>query len=394
MSTTAVASQVNEPTQIQQEIKAPSQEKDKNYPQGKEASQPKTFTTIDAHSLLQRHFPPLQFAVEKILPHGLFILAGSSKIGKSWLSLDICRAVASGDEVLEFGASKGEVLYLALEDNYRRLYNRLQKIELMANVTPEEVAELNEHKKLSNLEGFHMTTAAFGIGSGLIEQVHNFMAVHPNVKLLVIDTLERVRDTALDKGIYACDYRDMTALREITDKYELTLLLIHHTRKLSDGDPLNTLSGSTGLTGAVDGVFVLQKEKRISNKAILTICNRDTDEYCFDLEFNRENCKWVLKGDHEDNKKESKGSKEDEQANKNEWLCLLVDDFLRDSWSGTATELTKALNDIDGSGNTDITHLNVKRQLLANAELLASSGITVGEERNDSQRLIKLNRHS
>ena len=116
-----------------QNLKAPNQEKQQNHPHGLEKEQPKTFVTIDAYSLLQQEFAPLQFAVNEILPHGLFILAGSSKIGKSWLSLDMCRAVATGDAVWKFGAAQGAVLYLALEDNYRRLYNRLKKIGLVVS---------------------------------------------------------------------------------------------------------------------------------------------------------------------------------------------------------------------------------------------------------------------
>ena len=371
-------------------------------PQGQPSEPSKAFTTIDAYTLLQQNFPPLQFAVEQILPHGLFILAGSSKIGKSWLSLDICRAVATGDMVWGFSAPQGEVLYLALEDNYRRLYNRLHKIGLMVadekttsarkNIisNPEGIANPN----VIRLAGFHMTTSAFGITSGLIEQVHHFMAQHPRVKLLVIDTLERVRDTELDKGIYACDYRDMTALREITNQYHLTLLLIHHTRKMNDKDPLNTLSGSTGLTGAVDGVFVLQKEKRIGNKAVLTIVNRDTEDFCFNLEFNKENCTWAFRGTRNENDSKLEESNEDLESAKNEWLCLLVDDFLENEWTGTATELANALNDIDGGSNTCISHLNIKRQLIANTELLLKSGIAVAEWRNESERLIKLSRQA
>ena len=219
------------------------------------------------------------------------------------------------------------------------------------------------------------------------------MEAHPNVRLLVIDTLERVRDTIMDKSIYSCDYRDMMALREITDKYNLTLLLIHHTRKMNDDDPINMLSGSTGLTGSVDGILVLQKEKRVSNKALLTIANRDTDEFCFDLEFNRDNCKWDFKGNH-DNEKKPHATKEEAQAAKSEWLCLLVDDFLGENWAGTATELAAALNDIEGSDDACITHLNIKKQLLENKLLLKESGIIVGEERTDSRRLIKLSRHA
>ncbi|MCL2774928.1 MAG: helicase RepA family protein [Oscillospiraceae bacterium] len=218
----------------------------------------KIFNTINAAVLMEQEFEPLQFAVDKILPHGLFILAGSGKIGKSWLALDICTAVSAGQKLWDFAAEQGEVLYLALEDNYSRLQGRLKKIEA-------------ENTDITRL---HLATASLGISNGLLEQTHNFLEEYPNTKMIIVDTLERIRDTEQDKSMYSCDYRDMTLLREITDDHKLTLLLIHHTRKMYDPDPLNTLSGSTGLIGSVDGVFVLEKEKRVGNKAKLTIANR------------------------------------------------------------------------------------------------------------------------
>ena len=343
----------------------------------------KTFATIDAHTLMQQEFEPLQFTIDKILPHGLFIFAGSGKIGKSWLSLDICRAVAAGDKVWDFQAQKGEVLYLALEDNYRRLQDRLKKIGVSISASQEDLtASSNE------VTGFHLATASFGISTGLLEQVHDFMVTHPNIKLLVVDTLERIRDTALDNSLYSCDYRDMMALREITDKYKLTLLLVHHTRKAHDSDPLNTLSGSMGLVGAADGILVLQKVKRVGDRAVLTIANRDTEEFCFDLEFNRDNCRWIFNGD----RRVEDEPQENFHSAKNEWLCLLVDEFLKDAWTGTATELAQALNEIDG-GNSNISPLTIKRQLMANAKLLLQNGIRIDDERDSVSRKIILTRH-
>jgi len=89
----------------------------------------KTFDTINAADLMKQEFEPLRFSLDKILPHGLFILAGSGKIGKSWLALDMCAAVSSGGKLWEFNAEQGEVLYLALEDNHPRLQGRLLKTE-------------------------------------------------------------------------------------------------------------------------------------------------------------------------------------------------------------------------------------------------------------------------
>lgn len=89
--------------------------------------------------------------------------------------------------------------------------------------------------------------------------------------------------------MYSCDYRNIGKLREALDGNTITLLLVHHTRKMYDLDPLNTLSGSTGLVGAVDGVWLLEKEKRTEGKGKLTITNRDTEGYCFKVEFEKTN---------------------------------------------------------------------------------------------------------
>jgi RecA-family ATPase len=115
---------------------------------------PKTFEIIDGNTLMAQEYEPLQFAVEKILPHGLFILAESGKIGKSFLSLDLCVNVATGGKLWEFFSEQGDVLYLALEDNRSRLQDRLNKIEA-ANI---------------DISRLKLTTASFGINSGLLEQ--------------------------------------------------------------------------------------------------------------------------------------------------------------------------------------------------------------------------------
>ena len=333
--------------------------------ENKAASQ-KTFEIIDGNTLMAQEYEPLKFAVDTILPHGLFILAGSSKIGKSWLALDVGVAVATGDNLWDFSSEQGTALYLALEDNHRRLQDRLDKI----GAGGLDVSRLK------------LSTAAFGISSGLIEQAHNFIAEYPDTRLIIIDTLELIRDTENDKSIYACDYRDMTLLREITGKHDLTLLLIHHTRKMHDDDPLNMLSGSTGLVGATDGVFVLEKEARTSNRAKLTIANRDTEGFCFSLEFDPEKCKWRFFGNHEATSEEAPGERD-------EWLCLLIDDFVGDGWRGTATELCEVLKAADPAA--DATPLNISKQLKANATRFKEEfGIVVGFERNRNSRTITL----
>jgi hypothetical protein len=326
-------------------------------------TEPKTLTTLDGNTLMAREFAPLRFAVDKILPHGLFILAGSPKIGKSWLSLDLCQAVATGSSLWEFPARQGDVLYLALEDNYHRLQNRLR---------------LMEAEKL-DISRLHMATASFGLQDGLLEQIHNFIAANPGTNLIAIDTLEHIRNGEQTSNLYACDYRDMTRLREITGRHPLTLLLIHHTRKMYDPDPLNTISGSTGLIGAVDGVFVLEKAKRTGDGAKLTIANRDTESFCFNLRFDRDTCRWDFVGNNT-------GGDDDEDA-----LICLLDDFLQDEWSGTATELCTELKKQETG--FDLNPAILTKRLKALSGLLRKDfNIAIDFERTHNSRRIFLRR--
>ena len=329
-------------------------------------SPPKVFSTLDGQTLMAQQFEPLRFAVEKILPHGLFILAGSPKVGKSWLALDLCKAVATGGKLWEFPAVQGDVLYLALEDNYNRLQNRLKKID-------------GESEK--DISRLHLGTASFGIHDGLIEQTHNFIAGNPGTNLIVIDTLEHIRkgDFEKSKTLYTYDYQDMTALREITNKHKVTLILVHHTRKMYDPDPLNTISGSTGLIGAVDGIFVLEKAKRTENGGKLTIANRDTEGFCFDLQFDSDSCRWSFVGNSTD------GDSDDDI------FVIMLDDFLKDEWSGTATELCGKLKKVDGS--FDISPATLTKRLKAISSLLIKEfNISVNFERSRSSRRIILRR--
>lgn len=325
--------------------------------------EPKTLITLDGNTLMAREFEPLRFTVEKILPHGLFILAGSPKIGKSWLSLDLCRAVATGGKLWEYSTVQGDVLYLALEDNYHRLQNRLRQMEA-------------EKLDISRL---HMATASFGLQDGLLEQIHNFITENPSTNLITIDTLEHIRNGEQTSNLYACDYRDMNRLREITGKHQLTLLLIHHTRKMYDPDPLNTISGSTGLIGAVDGVFVLEKAKRTGDGAKLTIANRDTEGFCFNLRFDPDACRWAFIGNSTD-------GDEDEDM-----LAVLLDDFLKEDWSGTATELCGELSKA-GSG-FDLNPATLTKRLKALSGLFRKDfHIAIDFERSRNSRRIFLRR--
>jgi RecA-family ATPase len=126
---------------------------------------------------------PLQFVIDKILPHGIFVFAGSPKIGKSWLTLDMCQTISADGKLWDFNTTQGDTLYLALY-KYSRLQGRLTQMKA-------------DSLDISRL---HLTTASFGLQNGFLEQIHNFIAAYPATNFIAIDTLERIRDGGKDKA--------------------------------------------------------------------------------------------------------------------------------------------------------------------------------------------------
>ena len=273
------------------------------------------FTTITGKSLMSQPIEPLGFTVADILPHGLFILSGSSKVGKSWLALDLCHTVANGGQLWSYPTTQGEALYLALEDTPRRMRERMARIAPDYNPnTPTDI---------------HFVHRSYKLGEGLAEQIAAFLNAHPRTQLIVIDTLQYIRNTGNTVSTYATDYRDMDMLREIIKRRKLTMLLVTHNHKADTDDPLNKVYGSAGLTGAVDGIFVLEKKRRTGDTARLTIANRDTEGHQFTLRFNRSCCRWQFVSEDCD-----EPGAEDKLF---EVLNFLLDEI--PIWSGTATEL-------------------------------------------------------
>ena len=154
----------------------------------------KTLSTIDADTLMSTSLPPTRFIIDRLLPQGLHILAGAPKVGKSWLALWLCLQVAQGTSVWDFPTHGGTVLYLCLEDSLTRIQSRLFQI---TDDAP---------------EALHFATIAAGIGEGLEEQLTSFLTQHPDTSLVVIDTLQRVRNTNDSGNPYANDYRDISVL--------------------------------------------------------------------------------------------------------------------------------------------------------------------------------------
>lgn len=314
--------------------------------------------TIDGATLMSMPLRPPNFVVDTLLSQGLHILAGSPKVGKSWLALWLAVTVAKGEPVWNLSVNQGTTLYLCLEDSQLRIQNRL--FEITEDAPP----------------SVHFCTDSRGLGQGLEEQLTAFLSEHQDTVLVIIDTLQMIRGAGYD-NTYANDYRDLSVLKKIADVHGIAILLIHHLRKEKADDVFSRISGTTAISGAVDSSFTLVEEHRGSGRANLSCIGRDIEYREISLERNSENV-WEIIADSCEQSKQS-GSK----------IIFLLSALLNSTpdFIGTPTELA---NRIDPDGAAGITSKNVARQILQNVDALRKNGITATARRSNGKRIIEL----
>lgn len=235
---------------------------------------------ITAAELATKTFPPLIWVVQDILPEGSYILSARPKVGKSWLALQICLGVAFGNTVFGKQVIHGKAIYLALEDNHRRLQSRLKLLRPQGYSTPNLI--------------LHTDWPAFDKG-GIEKLIDAIETEHP--KIIVIDTLAKVRPPmGRNSGVYEADYKALAPLTTVANKYRCTILVVTHNRKgKAETDPLEQISGSLGLSGAVDGALIIDGN-RSDKTYTLSLIGRDipNDD---DLAISRQaNGEWHLLG--------------------------------------------------------------------------------------------------
>ena len=203
-------------------------------------------------------------------------MAGAPKVGKSFLVAQIAYHVSTGQPLWGYPVRQGTVLYLALEDDYQRLQSRL--FRMFGSDTAEKL---------------HFAIASKQLGKGLAEQLNQFVQKHPDTSLVIIDTLQRVRESA-DNYSYANDYDATGQLKRLAETNGICLLIVHHTRKQMADDKFEMVSGTNGLFGAADGGMVLYKQKRTDDKAVLEIVGRDQQDQRLYLSRNQQTLAWEL----------------------------------------------------------------------------------------------------
>ena len=314
-----------------------------------------TVSMTELYDTVYENRPPI---IDGLLYSGLYLFVGSPKIGKSFLMAQLAYHISTGTPIWNYKVSKGTVLYLALEDDYSRLQKRLYQMF-----------------GTDSADNLYLSVSASQLNDGLDKQLESFITKHADTKLIIIDTLQKVREVSSDYS-YSNDYEIISRLKKFADNNKICMILVHHTRKQKSDDSFDMISGTNGLLGAADGAFVLQKEKRTANAATLEISGRDQQDQKLYLNRNPDNLIWEL------DRTETELWKEPPEP----LLQVISQKFSESSpaWQGSPTELVSWLG-VDMKPNALSLKLNINA-----ARLFNEYGIRYSNRHTHSGRVITL----
>ncbi len=215
---------------------------------------------ITSKDLLEKEFPEPNWIIKELIPEGLTLFCGRPKIGKSWLALQIAADISVGNPVLgKYESEPIQVLYLALEDTQRRLQGRFK---IISGTGSENLCFYTDWDR----------------GSPGIAHLRKRLETKEfeHTKLVVIDTLARFLPQC-DMNDYSQIYPLVADIKSIADKHGCAIICLHHTRKSSADDFIDTVSGSNAFAGASDTILVLQRTRGEAD-GFLKAAGRDIDE--------------------------------------------------------------------------------------------------------------------
>jgi len=341
------------------EINYPDENCDEIYRQFQRMNDPAYLHTVSMNDLYETVFMSRPPVIDGLLYSGTYLFAGAPKVGKSFFMAQLAYHISTGQKLWDYDVRQGTVLYLALEDDYQRLQERMFRMF-----------------GVEGTDNLHFAVYAKQLGAGLDEQLEKFIREHPDTQLIIIDTLQKIREVSTDAYSYANDYDIVGKMKQFADKHGICLLLVHHTRKQQAGDRFEMISGTTGLLGCADGAFLLQKEKRTDLHATLEIVGRDQPDQKFHLTRDEEKLIWLL--DHT----ETELWKQPPDPLLDKIATVITEE--NPVWNGSATELVALLSE-DLQPNILTRRLNVKA-----GELRSKYGIEYSMKRTRNGSAISL----
>ncbi|MCI8367870.1 MAG: AAA family ATPase [Eggerthellaceae bacterium] len=313
-----------------------------------------------AQQLLEEPREERRWVVDRLLSGGVALLVADPKTGKSLFSLAMGKAVSEGQTFLGLETTKCQVLYLSLEDCFDRIQDRL------FDLTDEATDDL------------FISVRAKTLGTGLLDELDEFVKEHPNVGLIIIDTFQKVREgRGNTETLYSADYADVGKIKDFADDRKLAVVLIHHTRKMQDpSNPFARISGSNGLMGAADTTIMLTQQNKFAGDTVLHATGRDIAP--LEMKLRRKGVRWECLGI----------TSEEELVARAVPQCVhRVIGFMaarNEDWKGNATTL------IEVAGIEDASERVINKKLNEHCGFLRRNGVEYGSSRCSNSRRITL----
>lgn len=294
--------------------------------------------TITANDLLKKEIPPLKYVIEGLLPAGFGLLAAPPKSFKSFLCLQICVAVCQGVNILGRSTNKTRCLYYDLESGNRRPQQRLidMGLDMVPGLDFVTREELQEYQKRRGID------EPLTLANGFAEVLDAHLKRNPDIGLVIVDVFGKIRtEQKRTQQLYEHDYADVGKLQAITTRHNVCILAAHHTTKGKDeNNPYNNMGGSTGLFGAADFAWIINKTKFSDKEATLHTAGRDIEQNELAITWDSGTLNWQYKGTAEEVQAAKDFEEYEQSAVVNAIRILLRTSQGR--WQGTVTEIIKA----------------------------------------------------
>lgn len=279
-----------------------------------------TLKVIEPSEYDGKPLPKISWTIKEMLPEGVAILSAPPKSHKSFFALQMAVAICTGTDFFGYETIKGDCIFFDLESNRNRPLNRL--------------LGMYDTTDIKNLHLITSESCTHRLDNGFEEELVQLLIRYPNTKLVVIDVLQHIVSTGAREYSYFSDYNTIGKLNDIANRFRISILAVHHTRKMrDDSDDVCNVSGTSGITGAVTTIFMLSKDKRLDKKVRLLITGNDIKEINWVMHFDDKKLCWYCDGDAAAEELRVFNSRPEVRT-----VCHIMNNI--NEWSGSATDLS------------------------------------------------------